>query len=207
MEESSQKYEIVSVQEVHCECYSISIKTQLITIELPSQLNFIFHTCQSLFICTLEAMAPRKRKSTTGLNRLNLCDECNECIEKCRSEKTPRRRPQRRRSQRRRRQRKSNGKLFVPNQNLYSRNIYTLLKCIYPDLSISRMAMNVMNSFFMDLLDRIATEASTLMYLSKRVTMDYNDITSATKLVIKSTELSGLAIDAASAIVDWSENH
>lgn len=147
-------------------------------------------------------MAPRKGTSKTGLNRLNLCDECSNWFEKKKSKKTsPRRRPQRSR------QRKPNGKLFVPNQNLYSRNIYQLLKCVYPDLSISRMAMNVMNSFFMDLLDRIASEASTLIYLSDKSTMGYNEIISATKLVIKSPELSELAIDAASDAVDWFENH
>lgn len=67
--------------------------------------------------------------------------------------------------------------------------------------------MNVMNSFVMDLLDRIATEAQTLIYLSKKSTMAYNDVISATKLVIKSPELCELATDAAKVTVDWSENH
>lgn len=148
-------------------------------------------------------MAPRKRKSTTGVNHLNLCDECKDWVEKTKkSRKPPRRRPPQRR-----RQRKSNVKSSVPDQNLYSRNIHKLLKCIYPDMSISRMAMNVMNSFVMDLLDRIATEASTLIYLRKKSTMGHNDIISATKLVIKSPELCELAIDTAKTIVDWSENH
>lgn len=168
-------------------------------------------------------MAPRKKQSTDCTTCLNLCERCKNCFKQNKSKKTPRRRPQsRRRSQRvrrpqkrrgsqkvrgsqRRRSRKPKHESTVPNQSLYSRNIYKVLKCIYPDLSITRMAMNVMNSFFMDLLDRIATEASTLVYLCKRKTMGYDDIISATKLVIKSPELCGLAIDAADAVVDRSK--
>lgn len=143
-------------------------------------------------------MAPKSKKSATGLNRLILCDECNNWFEK------NKKRPALRRRQPKRRQRKSSGKSRVANQNLYSRNIYKLLKCIYPDISISRMAMNVMNSFFMDLLDRIATEAQTLIYLTKKSTMSYDDIISATKLVVKTPELCDLAIGAAKTVVDWS---
>lgn len=151
-------------------------------------------------------MAPKTKKSSTGVNRLNLCDECKKWIQKNKNRKTTHRPPQRSRPPRRRK-RKSNGKSLDSNQNLYSRNIYRLLKCIYPDLSISRMAINVMNSFFMDLLDRIASEASTLIFLSKKSTMAYNDIISATKLVITTPQLCELAIGAAETTVDWVENH
>lgn len=148
------------------------------------------------------------RASATGLN---LCDKCKDWFKKNKGRKTTHRRQQRKKTTRprqpKRRKRQSKGKSLVPVKNPYSRNIYSVLKCIFPDLSISRMGMNVMNSFFMDLLDRIASEASTLIYLSQKATMGYNDIISATKLVIKSPELCELAIDAAKVTVDWTENH
>lgn len=159
-------------------------------------------------------MAPKSKKKCNCVCHLassagfTLCDECKELLKKNKSKKTTRRRqPKRKTSPRRpqrRRQRKSKGNKI---QNPYSRNIYKLLKCIYPDLSISRMAMNIMNSFIMDLIDRIASEASTLMYLSQKSTMGHNDIMSAAKLVIKSPEMSKLAIDAAKKTISWSKNH
>lgn len=67
--------------------------------------------------------------------------------------------------------------------------------------------MNVMNSFIIDLLDRIADEASTLVYLSGKSTMGYDDIIAATKLVIKTDELCDLAVDAAERTVEYAEKH
>lgn len=138
------------------------------------------------------------RPSSAGLT---LCDKCKSQFKQNKIRKTPRR-------QRRRRQRKSKSAVrgaIIPNP--YSRNIHRLLKCLHPDLSITRKAVNVMNSFFIDLLDRIATEASTLVYLGKKSTMAYNDIISATKLVITTPELCDLAVGAAESTIEWWENH
>lgn len=155
----------------------------------------------------LETMASASKKCNCVCHRASskdseLCDKCKKLSGENKSRKVPRR-------QKNRRQRKPNkGKTVNKSiQNPYSRNIHRLLKCIFPDLPISRKAMNVMNSFIMDLLDRIATEASTLVYLSKRSTMMYNDIISATKLVIKSADLCDFAVDAAERVVEWSDNH
>lgn len=85
----------------------------------------------------------------------------------------------------------------------YSRQIHKLLKCICPDLSISVVAMNIMNSFVEDLLDRIGTEASKLVHYSKKSTMGSNDIISAAKLVISTSELRQHAIHAAKRTIEY----
>lgn len=153
-------------------------------------------------------MAPKSKRATkcacdchkpAPSANSRLCDECKSMVTKTKKQKPKRRQRKQRKS------RPTNYGAQIHNQ--YSRNIYKLLKCIYPDLSITRMAMNVMNSFFMDLLDRIASEASTLVYLSKKSTMTYNDIISATKLVIKTPELRNLAVDAAHDTIGWYDKH
>lgn len=136
--------------------------------------------------------AKRGKKSSAGLN---LCNDCKTTLKQNKARKTPRRKHKRHHQ-------KSND---TNAHNPYSRNIYRLLKCIFPDLSISRLAVSVMNSFVVDLFDRIAAEASTLVYLSKKQTMGHDDIISATKLVITSPELCGFAIDMAHRTIEWSE--
>lgn len=85
----------------------------------------------------------------------------------------------------------------------YSRQIYKLLKCICPDLSINVVAMNIMNSFVEDLLERIATEASKLVHYSKKSTMGSNDIIAAAKLIISTPELRQHAIQAAKRTIEY----
>lgn len=89
----------------------------------------------------------------------------------------------------------------------YSHQIYKLLKCVSPGLSISVLSMNIMNSFVEDLLDRIASEASKLVHYTQKSTMGYDDIIAATKLVITSPQLCELATDMARRTVQYTENH
>lgn len=88
----------------------------------------------------------------------------------------------------------------------YSRPIYKLMKCIDPDLTIGTVAMNIMNSFVKDIMQRISAEASELVLHSKRATMISNDIKSAAKLVIKTDELRTEAVEMAELVEKYIEN-
>lgn len=89
----------------------------------------------------------------------------------------------------------------------YSHEIYKLLKCVAPELSISVLSMNIMNSFVEDLLDRIVSEASNLVHYTKKSTMRYDDIIAATKLIITSPQLCDHAIDMARRTVQYTESN
>lgn len=104
----------------------------------------------------------------------------------------------------RRRRRKTQGNKYDRNKK-YSHQIHKLLQCVCPDLSISVLAMNIMNSFTEDLLERIAKEASHLVHYSGKSTMGYNDIIAATKLVVPS-EMNKYPIQMANSAVRWTEN-
>lgn len=78
-----------------------------------------------------------------------------------------------------------------------SRYIHKILKSTCPGLSITKPAMDVMNSFVDDLMERIVREASELFHHSERATMQLEDIISATKLVIPKSELCKFAVKMA----------
>lgn len=105
-----------------------------------------------------------------------------------------------------RRRRKVAGSTAYGRDTTYSRHIHKLSKCICPDLSISVPAMNIMNSFVKDLLERIADEASKLVHHSHKTTMGMDDIISATKLVVTTPELCKYATQLAKNMVEWTEN-
>ena len=67
------------------------------------------------------------------------------------------------------------------NLNLY---IYKLLKEIHPDIGLSKNAMNVLNSFMLDIFDRLATEAANAVKYTKKNTMDARAIECAVRLCL-----------------------
>ena len=62
--------------------------------------------------------------------------------------------------------------------------ILRLLKDMHPDTGITKNGMKVMNSFNMNMLDTLATEAATLMKYQKAMTLNSNHILGAIKLVL-----------------------
>ena len=62
--------------------------------------------------------------------------------------------------------------------------IYRLLKSCHRDMEISQKAMSCMNSFVMDMFERLAGEASRLSSISKRSTISTTDIQCSVDLVI-----------------------
>lgn len=66
----------------------------------------------------------------------------------------------------------------------FSTYINKVLKTIYSDLTISKKAMNILNSFINDTFDRIATEAAKLVKSNKRRTLSSRDIHWAVRLLL-----------------------
>lgn len=62
--------------------------------------------------------------------------------------------------------------------------IYKVLKQVHPDTGISNKAMLIMNSFVIDIFERIATEASKLALYNKKSTISSREIQTAVRLIL-----------------------
>ena len=63
-------------------------------------------------------------------------------------------------------------------------HIYRLLKEVAPDGGITQRAMSVMNSFVIDIFERVAAESAQLALLNGRSTIGSREIQTAVKLLI-----------------------
>ncbi|XP_067865053.1 histone H2B type 1-A-like [Heterodontus francisci] len=66
----------------------------------------------------------------------------------------------------------------------YSTYVYRVLTQVHPSTRISSKAMSVMNSFVVDIFERIASEASHLIHYNKRHTISAREIQSAVRLML-----------------------
>ncbi|XP_078421434.1 histone H2B type 1-A-like [Cetorhinus maximus] len=66
----------------------------------------------------------------------------------------------------------------------YSIYVYRVLTQVHPSTRISSKAMSVMNSFVVDIFERIASEASHLIHYNKRRTISAREIQSAVRLML-----------------------
>ena len=66
----------------------------------------------------------------------------------------------------------------------YGIYIYNVLKQVHPDVGISAKAMSIMNSFVVDTLDKIATQAGDLCKVNKRKTLGAREVQTAVRLVL-----------------------
>jgi histone H2B len=66
----------------------------------------------------------------------------------------------------------------------YSSYIYKVLKQVHPSIGISKKGMGVMNSFIMDVFDRICGEAGNLCRQNKKATVSSREIQTAVRLVL-----------------------
>ena len=62
--------------------------------------------------------------------------------------------------------------------------IYKVLKQVHPEMGISKKSMNIMNSFVMDIFERIGNEASKLAKYNKKSTITSHDIQTACRLLL-----------------------
>ena len=86
------------------------------------------------------------------------------------------------------------------NRFNYSNCIYKVLKEIHPDIQISKRAMVIMNSFVIDIFERIASEAGRLTRYNKRHIMSSREIQTAVRLVLPG-ELAKHAVTAGTKAV------
>jgi histone H2B len=61
-------------------------------------------------------------------------------------------------------------------QDSFSIYIYKVLKQVHPQIGISKKAMNIMNSFIHDTLDRIAIEGAKLTRFTKTKTLSSREM-------------------------------
>lgn len=66
----------------------------------------------------------------------------------------------------------------------YAFYIYKVLKQVHPDTGISSRAMSIMNSFVIDIFERLASESAKLALHNKRSTISSREIQTAVRLLI-----------------------
>jgi histone H2A len=66
----------------------------------------------------------------------------------------------------------------------FSTYIYTVLKQVHPDCTISKKSMSIMNSFITDIFDKTMVEAGKLARVNKRSTVSSREVQSAIRLVL-----------------------
>lgn len=79
---------------------------------------------------------------------------------------------------------KGNKKRGHKRQQSFATHIYKVLKQVHPDTGISSKAMNVVNCFSNDILDRLARQAGELARYQQRRTIIKKDAENAVNLVI-----------------------
>ena len=62
--------------------------------------------------------------------------------------------------------------------------IYKVLKQVHPECGISKKSMSIMNSFIMDIFERIMVEAGKLCRYSKKSTISSREVQSAVRLAL-----------------------
>ncbi|CAD8168786.1 unnamed protein product [Paramecium pentaurelia] len=83
--------------------------------------------------------------------------------------------------------------------------IYKVLKQVHPDLSVTKKAMNIMNSFINDIFDRIILEVSHLVRFSdkKRKTLRPREIQTAVKLLFPGKLVNYAIKDGVKALTNY----
>lgn len=66
----------------------------------------------------------------------------------------------------------------------YKTYLHRVLKQVHPELGISSKAMTVLNSFVVDMLERLANEAARLLRYAGRRTMSSREVQGAVRLVL-----------------------
>uniref|UniRef100_A0A7E5A236 Histone H2B n=1 Tax=Panagrellus redivivus TaxID=6233 RepID=A0A7E5A236_PANRE len=66
----------------------------------------------------------------------------------------------------------------------YSIYIYRVLRQVHPDTGISAKAMSIMNSFVVDVFERLANEASRLAQYNKKSTISSREVQTAVRLIL-----------------------
>ncbi|ORZ41075.1 histone-fold-containing protein [Catenaria anguillulae PL171] len=79
---------------------------------------------------------------------------------------------------------KKAGKRKAVRKETFNTYIYKVLKQVHPETGVSNKAMSIMNSFVMDIFERIADEASKLAQINKKSTISSREIQTAVRLLL-----------------------
>ena len=88
------------------------------------------------------------------------------------------------------------------NLNLY---IFKVLKQVHPEIGLSKKSMAVINSFILDIFDKLATEAAQAVKYSKGKTMDARSLQCAVRLVLPGELAKHAENEANKAIKKYSQ--
>ncbi|KAJ4835612.1 hypothetical protein Tsubulata_010854 [Turnera subulata] len=85
----------------------------------------------------------------------------------------------------------------------YKRYVFRVMKQVHPEMRVSSMAMDIINSLMNDMFERIADEAAKLLRYHERATLSSGEIQGAVKLVLPG-ELGKHAIaEGAKAVANY----
>ena len=62
--------------------------------------------------------------------------------------------------------------------------IYKVLKQVHPETGISKKSMSIMNSFILDIFERVANEAARLTRYNKRQTLSSREVQTSVRLLL-----------------------
>jgi histone H2B len=68
--------------------------------------------------------------------------------------------------------------------NRYRVYIYKVLNQVHPKIGITKVAMDILNSFIEDMFEKIMVEAGRLCHYQKKATIEFREIQSAVRLVL-----------------------
>ena len=66
----------------------------------------------------------------------------------------------------------------------FSVYIYRVLKQVHPDTGVSKRSMHILNSFILDIFEKIALESSKLVRYNKKHTLSSREVQSAVRLLL-----------------------
>lgn len=79
----------------------------------------------------------------------------------------------------------------MSTQQLWVNKIYALVKAQYPDKSVNKKTMGILNKMVDELFNRIMSEASSMARKNRRVILSKKEITAACRLVLPPTLAAG----------------
>ncbi|XP_030065470.1 histone H2B [Microcaecilia unicolor] len=85
----------------------------------------------------------------------------------------------------------------------YSSFIFKILKQVHPDLSLSRLAMDILNCLNNDMFERLASEAARLALYNKRSTITSQEIQDAVRLVLPGALAKHAVSEASKAVAKY----
>ena len=90
-------------------------------------------------------------------------------------------------------------------KDTYSSYIYRVLKQVHPDTGISKSGMGVMNSFIVDIFNRVTQEAGNLARYNARKTLSSREVQTAVRLVLPGELAKHAVSEGTKAVTKFSE--